>query len=101
MQRQALSGPRSANSIALHRLSDVRFNRGGVPADARLARLADVGVSAVDLLHHRSDETGELGNFPFEDRLAKIEVAQDPIERVAVLVVRRSFEKDPGDLGPV
>jgi len=41
MQRQALSGPGAANPIALHRLSDVRFNLGRVPADARLARFAD------------------------------------------------------------
>src|SRR5450631_4034581 len=101
MQRQALSGPGGANPIALHRLSDVRFNLGGVPADARLTRLADVGVSTIDLLHHRSDETGELGYFPFEDRLAEIEVAEDPVERVAVLVIRCSLEKGPCDLGPV
>ena len=101
MQRQALGGPRSANSIALHRLSDVSFNFGGVSADARLARVADVGVGAVDLLHHRPHETRELGDVPFENCPAEIEIAEDAIERVAMLVVRRSLEKRPCNLGPV
>src|SRR5665213_847311 len=59
MQRQAPGGPGGANPIALHRSRDVRFNLGGVPADARLARPADVGVSVIDLLHHGSDKTSE------------------------------------------
>jgi len=101
MQRQALGSPGGANPIALHCLGNVRFDLRGVPADARLARLADVGVGAINLLHHRSDKTRELSDFPFEERLAEIEVAEHPIERVAALVVPRGLEQRSGDLGPV
>ena len=97
MQRKALSGPGDAEPIPLHCLGDVRFNLGGVPTDARLARRTDVGVGAIGLLHHSSDQTGELGDFAFKDCFSEIEVAEDTIERISVLVVGRRLEKGRRD----
>src|ERR1700722_14541269 len=101
MQRQALSGPGDAQPIVLHRLRNIRFNRGSVSAEACLTRLANLRVRAIDLLHQRAEKTGELGDFALEELLAKIEVAQDPMERIAVLLVRRAAEKDRWCVGPV
>ena len=101
MQRQARGGPWGVYPMALHRLRDIRFHLGGVSADARRARLANVGVGAIDFLHHGPDKTGELGDFTFEDELAEIEVAQHAIERVAPPVVRCVLEKYARNVRPV
>src|SRR5277367_38065 len=101
MQRQAPGAPRGADPVLLHRQSNVRFDLGGVSADARLAGLADFRVGRIYLLHHRAHQTGEFGDFSFEDGFAEIDIAQDPVERVAVPVVWRRLEKTPRDLGPV
>ena len=87
--------------MALHCIDNVRFNPGGVPVDARLARLTDLGVGAISFLHHRSDEAGELCDFPFKDFLAKIQIAENAVKRVTVLVVRRRFKKGARYIGPV
>lgn len=74
MQRQTCSAPGGSYPIELHRRRDIRFHKGGVSADAGLARRANAGVGAIDFLHHGADETGELGNFSFENRLAEIQI---------------------------
>ena len=74
----------------------LRHNEGTLQNRLRMQRQALSGPGGANpIALHR------LGDFPFEDRLADIEVAADPVERVAVLVVRCSLEKDPCDLGPV
>ena len=64
-----------------------------VGADARVAGFADRGQGFVDLLHHRSDEAGELRNPAREDRPAEIDVAKNPIERISMLMIGCSLEK--------
>ena len=52
-------------------------------AEASLAGLTDCRMRLVGLLHHGAHETGEFGQRPFEERLAKLHIAQEPIDRVS------------------
>jgi hypothetical protein len=87
--------------MAPHRLGYISLKRGGVRANTGLARRPNRRACAVHLLHHRTDETCELGDCPFQERFAEIEVAEDPIQRIGAVVVRRRLEKRSRNFGPM
>src|SRR6185312_1567600 len=55
----------------------------------------------IDFLHHSSDKAGEFGNRAGEDRLAEIDVAENPLERISMAVVRRGREEGAGHVRPI
>jgi hypothetical protein len=44
-------------------------------------------------LRHCAYEAGESGEFAFDDRLAELDIAEQPVERVVVVVIRRVLEE--------
>ena len=81
-----------------HRFGYISFNLGCVDADARITGIANCRIGGMDLLHHRPDEAGKFREFAFQNRLAEIDVAENPVKRVLVLVVRRRLEQGAGPL---
>src|SRR6185437_4886104 len=89
VKRQASRRPITANAVTVHGFGDIRLDLGRVAADAGIARIANLGAGLIDFLHHSSDKAGEFGNRAGEDRLAEIDVAENPLERISMAVVRR------------
>jgi hypothetical protein len=75
MQGEALGAPLSIAAVGVQRRGDVQFKHGDVFAEASLAGLTDCRMRLVSLLHHGAHETGEFGQRPFEERLAKLHIA--------------------------
>jgi len=61
-----------------HRGGNVSLQGCGVSGDVFVAGSADRRVGFVGLLHHGSEETGELGELAHEDGFAEVDVAEKP-----------------------
>jgi len=61
--------------------------------DAGGTGIANLGGRAVDLLCHGADQAGELGKFAGDDCVAKIDIAEYPIEGILVGVVGRGAKE--------
>src|SRR5580698_9018779 len=72
-----------------------------MPADGCIARIANVGVSEVCLLNHRASETRELCNIAAQHGLAKVEVAEEALERIIESLVGSGSEQRFGRLRPM
>src|SRR6185503_20846608 len=81
VQSEASCSPLPANSALSHRLGDVRLQLLRVPADAGVAGGPNCRVRRESLLHHRPDETGELGNLAREQVLPELEVTENALQR--------------------
>lgn len=84
---EARSTPSSVAAVGVHCRRDVGFEHGGVFAQALLAGYADGRMCLVSLLHHGAQKAGEFGQLPLQQRLAKLHVAQEPIQRVGELPI--------------
>lgn len=100
VQCQASRRPIRADTVKLHRLGYVCFQRCSLAADRCIACLPYLGVGSIYLLHQRAGETGELRELSFEQPLAEVEIAEDPIQGIAVLVIERRPKKGRRELGP-
>src|SRR5882724_2572599 len=101
VKREAFGGPFRARRVAPLRLDDVGDEARSVLGDMALAGLADRGMGLVGLLHHRPQETGELGQLALEDRPAEIDVAEEALHRIGQLAVRRAGEDAVSPRGEV
>src|SRR3546814_20091073 len=68
--------------------------------DARLARGADRVAGRIGFLHHRADETGEILDRAFQHRQAEVDMAEQAVERIVELRVRRQLAHRPRARGP-
>jgi len=84
---EALGAPLSIAAVGAQRCGDVQFQHGDVFAEGSLAGLADCRMRLVGLLHHGAQETGEFGQRPLQERLAKLHIAQEAIDRVNELPI--------------
>ncbi len=82
-------------------MGDVGFDLFGVTADAGVAGIADRGIGVVDFLHHRANEAGEFRHVAREDGSAEFDVAENPVQRIFVLVIGRCGKESAGRLRPV
>src|SRR5579862_4552858 len=101
MNRETLRGPPGADAALAHRLGDIRVERGSVIEDARAAGIADGRVRCECFLHHRADQTGELGHIAFQELLAEIDIAEHAVERIGVPVIGRRRKQLAGHLRPM
>jgi hypothetical protein len=90
---QALGAPLSIAAVDAQRFSDVQFEHGDVLAEVFLAGLPDGRMHSVSLLHHGAEQTGEFGQFTSQERLAKLHVAQQSIDRVGQLPIGNGGEQ--------
>ena len=75
---------------------DIRFEPFGMRADVAVAGGANGGMGIVGLLHHGSEEAGELRQFALKDRLAEVDIAEHARSRVGQMAVRRGVEQRVG-----
>ena len=98
---EAFGGPVGVDAVELDGLGDVGFEPGGVLADAFVAGVAEGRMGVVDLLHHGSDEAGELRQVATEKCFAEVDVAEEAVEWVGDEVVGGGGEEASGDEAPV
>ena len=98
---EAFGGPVGVDAVQLDGLGDVGYESGRVLADAFVAGIAEGRMGVVDLLHHGSDEAGELGQLAAEECLAEVDVAEEAIEWVGEEAVRGGGEEASCDEAPV
>src|SRR5580658_1958065 len=87
--------------MAPHSSSNVGLQGGGVTADACIAGASNAGVASVCFLHHGTQQTGELCNGTAQHRLAKIEVTDDPIQRIVQMMVGSGSEQGLTHFRPI
>ena len=93
MSCEARRRPIGRDPARRHGLRDIRLQRRCMAEDAGGAGLADRGMRPVNFLGHGPDETGELGEIAFDDRLAELDVTEQAVKRVVMLVVGRVLEE--------
>ena len=71
VEGQALRGPVRVDAALAHGFLNVRHQSCRVPADAPVAGLAQRRMRVVDLLHHGSDQAGEVGQIALNMALRK------------------------------
>src|SRR5690349_13544786 len=101
VKRQAFGGERARHAMVPHRGLDVRLQRLRVAGDAVLASQPDRRVRAISLLHHCADEAGELRQLAADDLLSEIDIAEQPVQRIAMAVIGRMPEELARRLRPM
>src|SRR5215469_3255587 len=101
MKRQAGSAPIGPYAVDLNRLSDGALKLRGMAADGGVARSPYGGMAVVGFLHHGANKAGELPHLTLQKSFPKIEIAEDPIQRINMSVVGRRREQCICHLGPV
>ena len=89
VEGETFCAPRRVGCIAASGFGDVLGHCRRVCADVPIARSAKRGVSVVSFLDHRAEQTGEIREGTLQDRDAEVDVAQQPIERVGGILIRR------------
>ena len=92
VESEALGAPWHIDAVLAHRFGNVGFDHCGVFTDILVTRLADERMRFVDFLHHGAEEASELGQSALEDRLAKIDVAEEAIHGVGQGAIGRCCE---------
>ena len=67
-------------------------------ADIGVTGAADRGVGVLSFLHHCAKEARKFGDWPREDRRAEIDIAEQAIQGIRELTIRRAAEKPLGHL---
>ena len=98
IEREALRAPLRLGRIKRFGRGDVLRDIGSVRADIGVTGAADRGVGVVSFLHHGAEEAGELWEGSGEDSFAEIDIAQQAIQGIRELVIRRVAEKSLGHL---
>ena len=96
VQRQAVGAPGCTGGVKPPRLGDVFRKHRAMHPKLRVAGLADGGVRVVDLLHQGAEQAGVVGQLALQDGDAKVDVAEQPVERVGMGLVRRGAEHPIG-----
>ena len=111
-----MNAPCRTACVCSARLSGVQS--GDNPRSSRAAAMSASNVAAwlliqalqgvangrrgiVGFLDHRPDQAGEFRHRPGQDGPAKVEIAEHPIQRVVMIVIRRRFEEPTGCRRPV
>ena len=76
-----------------HRCFEIRLKCLRVSANAAFARGSKLRIRGVGLLHHRSGEARKLRQFAGQDRLAKIDIRKNTIQRIRCKMIRRVGEQ--------
>jgi len=101
VQRKRSSAPVGRKPTGVDGRPDVGFQRGGVAGDAARAGVAKGRDGLIGLLHHGADEAGEFRYLALQQSLAEGNVAEHALQRIGVVVIRRSGKQRAGDLRPV
>lgn len=84
---QAFRGPVATHVVLPHRRTNVGFERLCVRADGPSAGGAYFGVGAVGLLNDGAGKTGKVGQVTHQNSLAKIDIGDEPVERIGGVVI--------------
>ena len=87
VEREAARGPSPGDAIFAPRRGDVGLQRCGVPKDGFAAGIADGRMRLVDFLHRGAGEAGELARLAADQRLAKIDVGEQAVQRIRQFAV--------------
>jgi hypothetical protein len=98
IEREALRAPFRRGRIERFGRGDVLCDIGSVRADIGVTGAADGGVGVVSFLHHGAEEAREFGDWPREDRSAEIDIAEQAIQGIRKLAIRRVAKKPLGHL---
>jgi len=79
---EAFRGPAGVKAACGDGSGNVGLHLAGMGADVAIAGLADSGMSLVSLLDHGAQQAGELGKLAEENCLAKVDVAEQAVDRV-------------------
>src|SRR5262249_15864806 len=101
VQREGLGRPIAPQLIFPPRLPNSRLQRPRMRGQDPPAGRVDIRVRDVRLLNDSAEETGEFGQFARHDRLAKLDIGDEPIERIGPVAVGRIGKKRGRPRAPV
>src|SRR6266436_9364954 len=92
MEREAFGGPIAAHIVFPHRLADIGLECSRMSADVSFARRPDHGMRCVNLLDNGPGEAGEFGQLSGQDRLAEVDIGEQPVAWVCGVMIGRGCE---------
>src|ERR1700733_9743592 len=101
VEREAFRCPLRMHATLAHGFFYIRDKDPRVAGDSALAGLTEGRMRVVDLLHHGSCQTGEVGEFAAQQSFAKIHIRQQAVERVGMVAVGRGSEKSFRAFNPI
>jgi hypothetical protein len=101
VEGEAPGGPGRLDAVLVDRRPYIRFDLRDVAGDRACAGIANRRIAVVRFLHHRAGQAGEPGKRALQNRLAEVDVAEHPGERIGVTVVGRRCEQAARHLRPV
>ena len=93
VSREALGSPVARDATLLSCRLDIGLQRCRMAEDAAATGIANVRRAGVNLLRHRSDQAGELGEVAGDDCLAERDIGENAIQRIGRIVIWRGVEE--------
>src|ERR1700730_4869625 len=93
MEREAFRRPLAVHAEFPHRRANVGFERLCMTGNVPFAGRTHVRMGAVGFLNDGARKAGEVGEIARQYRLAKIDVCDEPLERVGGVMIRRFSNK--------